>query len=211
MGTLPRDTLVLADRPYGNGVWFAGLGAQGCWGLVRRNQWLGLRKIRCLARRALEGGRHTDWLVEAGGSRATPPQRLRYIRWQRGATVRAVLTNVLDPARLLAPRGARPLPPPLRGCPPRPSRRPGSSRSWRRPPIATPSSRCGSSTPSARTAAGGFARPRCSSLGSPTSRWAQLSSKRGQVGGGNAASVRRGNTGNRCRMCVVVIKILELP
>lgn len=96
------------------------------------------------------------------------------------------------------------------GLPPRPSRRPGSSRSWRRPPTATPSSRCGSSTPSARTAAGGYARPRCSSVGSPASRWAQLSSNRGQVGGGNAASVRRGNTGNRCRMWVVVIKILKL-
>jgi len=114
-------------------------------------------------------------------------------------------------SRLLAPRGARPLPPPLRGCPPRPSRRPGSSRSWRRPPTATPSSRCGSSTPSARTAVGGCARPRCSSVGSLTSCWAQLSSNRGQVGGGNAASVRRGITGNRCRMCVVVIKILKLP
>jgi hypothetical protein len=100
--TLPRDTLVLADRLYGNGVWFAALAAHGCWGLVRRNRRLGLRKLQRLARRHVQGGRLTDWLVEAGGSRATPPQRLRYIRWQRGATVRAVLTNVLDPTRLSA-------------------------------------------------------------------------------------------------------------
>ncbi len=99
---LPRDTLVLADRLYGNGVWFATLAAQGCWGLVRRNRRLGLRKLRRLARRAVDGGRLTDWVVEAGGSRTTPVQVLRYIRWQRGATVRAVLTNVLDPARLSA-------------------------------------------------------------------------------------------------------------
>ena len=99
---LPRDTLVLADRLYGNGVWFAALAAQGCWGLVRRNRRLGLRKVRRLARRQFQGGRLTDWVVEAGGSRATPPQRLRYIRWQRGATIHAVLTNVLDPARLSA-------------------------------------------------------------------------------------------------------------
>ena len=103
VAALPRDTLVLADRLYGNGVWFAALAAQGCWGLVRRNRRLGLRKVRCLARRVTQGGRLTDWVVEAGGSRDTPVQILRYIRWQRGATVHAVLTNVLDPARLSAP------------------------------------------------------------------------------------------------------------
>jgi len=102
LATLPRDTLVLADRLYGNGVWFAALAAQGCWGLVRRNRRLGLRKVRCLARRVTQGGRLTDWVVEAGGSRGTPVQVLRYIRWQRGTTVRAVLTNVLDPTRLSA-------------------------------------------------------------------------------------------------------------
>jgi len=102
LATLPRDTLVLADRLYGNGVWFATLTAQGCWGLVRQNRRLGLRKVHRLGRRDLQGGRCTDWLVDAGGSRSTPPQRLRYIRWQRGTTVRAVLTNVLDPTRLAA-------------------------------------------------------------------------------------------------------------
>ena len=40
--------------------------------------------------------------MEAGGSRGAPVQVLRYIRWRRGRTVRAVLTNVLDPARLSA-------------------------------------------------------------------------------------------------------------
>jgi hypothetical protein len=102
LARLPRDTLVLADRLYGTGVWFATLAAQGCWGLVRQNRRLGLRKVRRLAHRQVQGGRLTDWLVDAGGSRSTPPQRLRYIRWQRGATVRAVLTNVLDPTRLSA-------------------------------------------------------------------------------------------------------------
>jgi hypothetical protein len=103
LGALPRETLVLADRLYGNGVWFATLAAQGCWGLVRQNRRLGLRKVQCLTRCPLQGGRCTDWLVATGGTRRTPPQRLRYIRWQRGATVRAVLTNVLDPTRLSAP------------------------------------------------------------------------------------------------------------
>ncbi len=51
---------------------------------------------------------------------------------------------------------------------------------------------------------GGCARPRGSSVGSPASRWMQSPWKRGQVGGGNAASVRRGSTGSGRRMCVVV-------
>jgi hypothetical protein len=102
LGTLPRDTLVLADRLYGNGVWFATLTAQGGWGLVRQHRRLGLRQVRRLSRRPLQGGRCTDWLVDAGGSRRTPPQRLRSLRGQRGTTVRAVLTNVLDPTRLAA-------------------------------------------------------------------------------------------------------------
>jgi len=101
VAALPPDTLVLADRLYGTGVWFATLAAQGCWGLVRQNRRLGLRKVQRLARRQVQGGRLTDWLVEAGGSR-TPSHRLRYIRWQRGATVRALLTTVLDPTRLSA-------------------------------------------------------------------------------------------------------------
>ncbi len=102
LATLARDTLVLGDRLYCTGVWFGALAAQGCWGLVRRNRRLGLRKTRRLAHGGYQGGRLDDWLVEAGGSRSTPVQVLRYIRWRRGATVRAVLTNVLDPVRLPA-------------------------------------------------------------------------------------------------------------
>ncbi len=102
LATLARDTLVLGDRLYGTAVWFAALGGQGCWGVVRRNRRLGLHKTRRLARRAYDGGRLDDWLVEAGGGPSAPVQTLRYIRWRRGATVRAVLTNVLDPRRLTA-------------------------------------------------------------------------------------------------------------
>jgi hypothetical protein len=101
--SLARETLVLGDRLYGSAAWFAALAARGCWGLVRRNRRLGLRKLRRLAKRAHRGGRLDDWLVEAGSGHSAPVQVLRYIRWRRGATVRAVLTNVLDPARLSAP------------------------------------------------------------------------------------------------------------
>lgn len=99
--TLPRDTLVLGDRLYCTGVWFAALAAQGCWGVVRRNRRLGLHKRRHLSTGRVQGGQLDDWLVAAGGSRGTPVP-LRRIRWRRGRTVRAVLTNVLDPARLSA-------------------------------------------------------------------------------------------------------------
>lgn len=101
VATLPRDTLVLADRLYGTAVWFAALTVQGCWGVVRYNRRLGVKKLRRLRRRPYQGGRLEDWLVEAGGSRGAP-QRLRYIRWRRGATGHALLTNVLDPHRLAA-------------------------------------------------------------------------------------------------------------
>jgi hypothetical protein len=100
LATLPRDTLVLADRLYGTAVWFAALAAQGCWGVVRYNRRLGLRKVRRLRRRRYQGGRLEDWLVEAGGGR-TPPV-LRYVQWRRGGTLHAVLTSVLDPRRLAA-------------------------------------------------------------------------------------------------------------
>jgi hypothetical protein len=52
--------------------------------------------------------------------------------------------------------------------------------------------------------AGRLRSPLCGSVGSPTSRWTRFSSNRGQVGGGNAASVRRGSTWSRWRMYVAV-------
>jgi hypothetical protein len=101
LAPLPRNTLVLGDRLYCTGVWFAALAAQGCWGLVRRNRRLGLHKRRHLLTSHVQGGQLDDWLVDAGGSRGTLIP-LRLIRWRRGRTVRAVLTNVLDPTRLSA-------------------------------------------------------------------------------------------------------------
>lgn len=101
--TLPRDTLVLADRLYGTTAFFASLQQHHCWGLVRVRRQLTLRRIQRLGTRRRWGGRLEDWLVEAGtGSATAPAQRLRYIRW-RGPGLRfEVLTNVLTPARLAA-------------------------------------------------------------------------------------------------------------
>lgn len=99
---LPRDTLVLGDRLYGTAAFFAALHAHQCWGVVRRNRQLGLRKLQRLGKRRLEGGCLEDWLVRAGSGVSAPAQTLRYIRWRRGGTRYAVLTNVLSPGRLAA-------------------------------------------------------------------------------------------------------------
>ena len=103
VATLPAGALVLGDRLYCTGQWFAALSAQGCWGLVRRNRRLGLAKRRRLRRAVVTGGHLDEWLVLAGGRGAhAPAVTLRYIRWRRGTTVRALLTNVLEPAQFSA-------------------------------------------------------------------------------------------------------------
>lgn len=102
LAALPRDTLALGDRLYCTAQWFAALTAQGCWGLARRNRRLTLQKTRCLARGPHAGGWLEDWLVRAGKAPGVPVQPLRSIRWHRGATVRTLCTNVLDPTRLAA-------------------------------------------------------------------------------------------------------------
>ena len=100
--TLARDTLLVIDRLYCTAAFFAALGTQGCWGLVRRNRRLGHTKVQRLGKRHHEGGRPEDWLVQAGSGATAPVQALRYIRWRRGRSRYELLTNVLDPARLSA-------------------------------------------------------------------------------------------------------------
>ena len=99
---LARDTLVLGDRLYCAAAFFEALHAHRCWGVVRRNKQLGLRKLQRLRRCRVQGGRLEDWLVRAGSGVSAPAQTLRYIRWRRGGTRYEVLTNVLTPARLSA-------------------------------------------------------------------------------------------------------------
>ena len=80
MATLLRDTLVLGDRPYGTADFFAALGAQRCWGVVRRTRQLRLHKLQRLRQRRIHGGWLEDWLVRAGTGATAPRQLLRYIR-----------------------------------------------------------------------------------------------------------------------------------
>jgi hypothetical protein len=102
LAELARDTLVLGDRLYGTADFFAALAAHRCWGLVRRNRQLSLRKVQRLRKRRIHGGLLEDWLVDAGCGARVPRQRLRHIRWRRGGTRYEVLTNVLAPDRLSA-------------------------------------------------------------------------------------------------------------
>jgi hypothetical protein len=102
LADVPRDTLVLGDRLYATADFFGALHAHHCWGVVRRNRQLGLRKLQRLRRRRTQGGVLEDWLVRAGSGTSAPAQTLRYIRWRRGGTRYEVLTNVLALSRLAA-------------------------------------------------------------------------------------------------------------
>jgi len=102
LADLARNTLMLGDRLYGTADFFAALAALGCWGVVRRNRQLTLRKVQRLRKRRIHGGLLEDWLVDAGLGVSAPTQRLRFIRWRRGGTRYELLTNVLAPARLSA-------------------------------------------------------------------------------------------------------------
>jgi len=100
--TLARDTLVLGDRLYATAAFFDLLHDHHCWGVVRRQRTLGLRKLERLRKCRFLGGALEDWLVRAGSGATAPTQTLRYIRWRRDGVRFEVLTNVLRPARLAA-------------------------------------------------------------------------------------------------------------
>jgi hypothetical protein len=102
LADLARDTLVLGDRLYGTADFFAALGRHHCWGVVRRNRQLRLRKLQRVRKRRIHGGLLEDWLVHAGTGVSAPRQLLRFIRWRRGGTRYELLTNVLAPVRLSA-------------------------------------------------------------------------------------------------------------
>ena len=102
VATLARHSLVLGDRLYATAAFFDLLHTHQCWGVVRRQRQLGLRKLQRLRKRRFLGGDLEDWLVRAGSGATVPAQTLRYIRWRRGGVRFEVLTNVLTPSQLAA-------------------------------------------------------------------------------------------------------------
>lgn len=97
---LAAQTLVLGDRLYCAGPFFAALQRQQCWGVIRRKRGWTLHKQRRLSKRARWGGCLEDWEVRAGTGATV--LTLRYIRWRGAGGRYEVLTNVLDVHRLPA-------------------------------------------------------------------------------------------------------------
>lgn len=99
---VPEGTLLVGDRLYGVGAFFAALTAHGLVGVCRRNARQSWRWVQDLRTVALAGGELGETVVELPGKGAAPPQRLRWLRWRHRRERHELLTNVLDPTRLTA-------------------------------------------------------------------------------------------------------------
>lgn len=102
LATIPADTLVVGDRLYAVPAFWQALAERSVWGVARRNRLVKVATRGRLSETRLGDGEVTDHLVEAGCGATAPRVRLRLIRVRRGRTTFAVVTNVLDPARLSA-------------------------------------------------------------------------------------------------------------
>jgi hypothetical protein len=101
-GKVPGGALIVGDRLYGVGTFFAALSAHGLVGVCRRNARQSWRWVQDLRQVSLAGGVLWDSVVELPGTRDHPPQALRWIRWRQRREVRELLTNVLEPLVLTA-------------------------------------------------------------------------------------------------------------
>jgi Transposase DDE domain len=97
---VPKGTLLLGDRLYGVGAFFAALSARGIVGLCRRNGRQSWRWLRDLSKTYSAGGTAWDTLIEIKGKKDIPTQTLRWLRWRKGRESWELLTNVLEPERL---------------------------------------------------------------------------------------------------------------
>jgi len=104
---VPQGTLLVGDRLYGVGKFFAALRTQRLAGLCRRNGRQSWRWVCDLSTTVVAGGTASDILVEIKGHGDTPTQRLRWIRWRKGHEGRELLTNVLEPTPLSVPDALR--------------------------------------------------------------------------------------------------------
>jgi hypothetical protein len=97
---VPKGTLLLGDRLYGVGAFFAALSARGLFGLCRRNGRQSWRWLRDLSKAYRAGGTAWDTLIEIKGNQDIPTQTLRWLRWRKGRESLEVLTNVMEPEQL---------------------------------------------------------------------------------------------------------------
>ena len=97
---VPKGTLLVGDRLYGVGAFFAALSERGLVGLCRRNGRQSWRWLRELSKTYIAGGTAWDTLIEIKGKKDIPTQTLRWIRWRKGRESWEMLTNVIEPQRL---------------------------------------------------------------------------------------------------------------
>jgi Transposase DDE domain len=97
---VPQGTLLLGDRLYGVGAFFAALTSRGIAGLGRRNGCQSWRWLRELSKTCVAGGTAWDTLIEVKGKKDIPTQTLRWLRWRKGRERWELLTNVLGPEQL---------------------------------------------------------------------------------------------------------------
>jgi hypothetical protein len=100
LAQVPQGTLLVGDRWYGVGAFFAALTARGIAGLCRRNRRQSWRWVRDLSKTSIAGGTAWDRVVEIKGNKALPTQTLRWLCWRKGGESRELLTNVLEPKQL---------------------------------------------------------------------------------------------------------------
>jgi hypothetical protein len=77
LATVPRGTLLVGDRLYGVGAFFAALSARGLSGVCRRNARQSWRWVRDLRQAPLAGGVLRETLVAVPATRDRPTQELR--------------------------------------------------------------------------------------------------------------------------------------
>ena len=100
LAQVPDGTLLVGDRLYGVGAFFAALSERGLFGLCRRHGRQSWRWLRDLSKTYIAGGTAWDTLMEIKGDKDIPPQTLRGLRWRKGGESWEMLTNVLEPEQL---------------------------------------------------------------------------------------------------------------
>jgi hypothetical protein len=97
---VPAGALLVGDRLYGVGAFFAALSERGIFGLCRRNGRQSWRWLRDLSTTFIAGGTAWDTLIAIKGAKDMPPQTLRWLRWRKGRESLEMLTNILETERL---------------------------------------------------------------------------------------------------------------
>jgi hypothetical protein len=100
LAPVPTGTLLVGERLYGVGAFFAALRERGLFGRCRRNRRQRWRWLRDLSTASLAGGTAWDTRREIKGKTDTPTQTVRWLRWRTARASWEMLTNVMEPQRV---------------------------------------------------------------------------------------------------------------